>query len=62
MRILNIEGFMMKYSLKDDTMIESDLENVYIYPIYPRDSELYSDKRFVKIDDGSMGGTHRKEI
>ena len=39
-------------------MNESQLQRVYNYPIYPRDSKIYSDKGFVKIDNGSMGGTH----
>ena len=49
---------MKKYNLKNDTMNESELQRVYNYSIYPRDSEIYSDKGFVNIDDGSMGGTH----
>ena len=49
---------MKKYSLKNDTMNESHLQRVYNYPIYPRDSKIYSDKRFVNIDNGSQGGTH----
>ena len=39
-------------------MNESQLQKIYNYPIYPRDSEIYSDKRFVNIDNGSQGGTH----
>ena len=39
-------------------MIESQLQRVYNYFIYPRDSKLYSDKGFVNIDNGSMGGFH----
>ena len=39
-------------------MNESQLEKVYKYPIYPRDSKIYSDKGFVNIDNGSRGGTH----
>ena len=49
---------MEKYSLKNDTMNESQLQRLYNYPIYPRDLKIYSDKRFVKIDNGSQGGTH----
>ena len=56
--ILNFIDFMKKYNLKDDTMNESQLQKVYIYPIYPRESKIYSDKGFVNIDDGQMGGTH----
>ena len=39
-------------------MNESGLQRVYEFPIYPRDSKLYSDKGFVNIDNGSQGGTH----
>ena len=39
-------------------MNESKLQKVYNYPIYPRDSIIYSDKGFVNIDNGSQGGTH----
>ena len=57
MRILNFKHFMEKYILRNDTMNESDLQRVYIYPIYPRGSKIYSDKGFVNIDNGSMGAT-----
>ena len=39
-------------------MNESDLQRNYIYPLYPRDSKILTDKRFVNIDNGSQGGTH----
>ena len=39
-------------------MNEKKLQGVYNYPIYPRDSKLYSDKSFVNIDNSSMGGSH----
>ena len=58
MKVLNFKDFMKKYKLKDDTMNESQLQWVYNYPIYPRDSKIYSDKGFVNIDNGSMGGSH----
>ena len=58
MKMLNLKDFMKKYKLKDDTMYESQLQKVYNFPIYLRDSELYSDKGFVIIGDGSLGGTH----
>ena len=58
MKIINFKDFMKKYNLKNDTMNESELQRVYNYEIYPRDSEIYSDKAFVNIDDGSQGGTH----
>ena len=39
-------------------MNESQLQKIYNYPIYPRDSKIYSDKGFVYKDNGSEGGTH----
>ena len=39
-------------------MNESELQRIYNYAIYPRDSKTYSDGRFVNIDDSSRGGTH----
>ena len=39
-------------------MDESELQRVYNYNIHPRDSKVHSDKGFVNIDDGLMGGTH----
>ena len=39
-------------------MIESQLQRVYNYNIYPRDSKIHSDKGFVNIDNGSRSGTH----
>ena len=58
MKVLNFKNFMIKYNLKNDTMNESELQRVYNYPIYPRDSKVYSDKGFVNIDNGSRGGSH----
>ena len=58
MKLLNFKDFMKKYNLKNDTMNEFQLQSVYNYNIYPRDSKLYSDKGFVNIDNGSMGGSH----
>ena len=58
MKIFNFKDFMKKYNLKDDTMNESELQRVYNYPIYPRDSKIYSNRGFVNIDDGRLGGTH----
>ena len=58
MKVLNFKDFMKKYKLKNDTMNESQLQKVYNYPIYPGDSRIYSDRGFVKIDNGSMGGSH----
>ena len=39
-------------------MNESQLQRLYNFPIYPRDSKGDSDKGFVNIDNGSQGGTH----
>ena len=44
--------------MKKDTKNESQLQKIYNYPIYPRDSKILTDKRFVNIDDGSQGVTH----
>ena len=49
---------MKKYNLKNDTMKECQLQKIDNYPIYPRDSRMYSDRGFVNIDNGSMGGSH----
>ena len=49
---------MKKYNFKNDTMNESQLQKVYNYPIYARDSKIYSDRGFVNIDNGSQGGSH----
>ena len=58
MKLLNYKSFTKKYKLKNDTMNQSELQKNYIYSIYPRDSKIYSDKRFINIDNGSQGGTH----
>ena len=57
MKVLNFKDFMKKYNLKNDTMNESQLQRIYNYPIYPRDSEIYSDRDFVNIDDGRLNGS-----
>ena len=49
---------MKKYNSKDDTMNEPQLQRVYAYPIYPRDSNFFSDEGFVNIDNGLQNGTH----
>ena len=58
MKILKIKDFMKKYNSKDDTMNQPELQRVFSYKIYPRDSKIYSDKVFINIDNGSMGGSH----
>ena len=40
MKILNFRDFMKKYKLKNDTMNESQLQKVYNYRKYPRDSKI----------------------
>ena len=49
----------MKKNLGNPTMNELLIQKIYDYPIYPTESNIYSDKGFVKTDNGSMGGTHR---
>ena len=49
---------MKKYNLEINTMNESDLQRVYIYNTYPRESKLYSDKRFVNMENASQRGSH----
>ena len=39
-------------------MNDSQLQKIYIYPMYPRESKIYSDKGFVNIDNVSQGGSH----
>ena len=58
MKILGFKDFMKKNDLKNFTMNGSQLQKIYNYPIYPRDSKIYSDKGFVNIDNGFQGGTH----
>ena len=48
---------MKKYNLKIDTLNESQLQKIFNYKIYPKDSKIYSDKGFINIDDGSKGGS-----
>ena len=55
---LIFKSFLKKQNMKVSTMNESDLQRVYLYPIIPIGSKIYSDKSFVDIDDGSMGGFH----
>ena len=37
-------------------MNESQLQRVYNYPTYPRDSKIHSERGFVNIDNGSLRG------
>ena len=58
MKMLPFKDFLKKFSLKNDTMNESQLQRVYNYNIYPRESKIFSDKGIAIIDNGSQGGTH----
>ena len=58
MKVLNFKEFMKKYKLKNDTMNESQLQKICNYPIYPRDSKIYSDKGFINIGNYESGGSH----
>ena len=58
MKILTFKDFMKKYKLKNKTMNETELQRVYNYDIYPRDSKIYSDKGFVNIGGYFNGGSH----
>ena len=58
LKVQNFKDFLKDYNLKDDTMNEGGLKRICNYPIYPRDSKIYSDRGFVNIDNGRMGGTH----
>ena len=49
---------MKKFNLKNDTMNESQLQKIYNYPIYPRDSKIYSDRGFINIGNYENGGSH----
>ena len=52
--ILTLKQFMEKYKLKDQTMSESDLQEIYNYKIYPRDFKIITNKGFVNIDNGDQ--------
>ena len=58
MEVLIFKEFMKIYKLKNDTMNESELQKIYNYPIYPRDSKIYSDKGFINIGNYENGGSH----
>ena len=38
-------------------MNESQLQKIYNYPVYPRDSKILSNKGFINIDNESQSGT-----
>ena len=39
-------------------MIESELQRVYNYPIYPEDSKKFTQEGFVNTDNGTIAGYH----
>ena len=55
--MLSLKDFV-KYNFKNDTMNESELQRVYDFSLYPRDSKIYSDKEFININNGEMVGFH----
>ena len=57
MEILYFRDFMKK-KLENDTMNESELRRVHIYKNYPTDGIITTNKGFVTINNGRMGGTH----
>ena len=56
--MLNLNEFMKKYFGKNNTMNENEKQRVFHYHIYPRVSKIHSDKTYVNIDNGQMGGTY----
>ena len=58
MKTSKCKNFMEKYNLRNATMNKFELQRVYKYPKYPRDSKIYSDKVFVNIVNSGMGGSH----
>ena len=44
MPMFNLKDFMKKNSSKEDTMTESELQKVYNYKTYPRDSRITNNK------------------
>ena len=42
--MLNFKDFMKKYNLKNNTMNESELQRVFNYAIYPKNSKIHSYK------------------
>ena len=59
--VLSSEGFMKKNKAKDETLTKSDVQTVYNYSIYPRDSKITTD-RFGNLNNDSMGGIKIKLI
>ena len=49
---MDSKGFVKKYILRDDNKNHSDLQKIFSFPIYQRDSILTTDKGFINIDNG----------
>ena len=56
---LNLKAFMKNKNSKNKILNEIDLKKVYNYPSYCGNSIITANKRFVKFNDGSMGGSAR---
>ena len=52
----NLKNSMKKFNLKNDAIIESELQGVLNCQICPRDSKLITEEGYIIIDNGSMGG------
>ena len=39
---------MKNHNIKNDTLTENDFQKVFNYPIYPRGSKFFSDKKFAE--------------
>ena len=57
MKILNYKDLKNKYKVRNDTMNKSHLQKINNCPIYTRDSNFYSERGFVNIDNGNVGGS-----
>ena len=56
-KIVNFKDFMKQNNLENDTLNEFELQRIYNYNIYPRDSKIYFDKGFVNKNNGSQRGS-----
>ena len=54
----NFRNILKNNNLKKDTMKGKNLQRVSVYGKVLTDSKIYSEKGFVKIDNGSMGWSH----
>ena len=58
MTTLTFKGLMKRDGLNDDVLTESDSKKIYKFSIYLRDSKIKTNKSFINIDIGNMGGSH----